>query len=149
MAGRRDGDGKVAEGKFTEHLNELMKNPLWWYHRYPDAGVCMGRVPKQPADYEIMYNGSAMMLVECKESKSETSIPASRFTQTPKMTRFSMAGGYCGFLIYFRYAANPYWIFVPLEEAQKIEKSLKVTPDFVRYCCIEDLVEDIRKEMLT
>jgi len=39
MAGKKDGDGKVAEGKFTDHLKVLMKNPLWWGHRLPDAGV--------------------------------------------------------------------------------------------------------------
>lgn len=147
MAGKKDGDGKVAERKFTEHLKELMLNPLWFGHRFPDAGVCMGRVPVQPADYMVMYNGSPMMLLECKESKSETSVPASRFTQVPKMTRFVMAGGKAGFCIYFRYAAEPYWIFVSLEDAKNIGTSLKVTDEFKRYADIRYLMEDIRKEL--
>jgi len=146
MAGQ-SGDGKIAEGLFTKHLKELMKDPLWWGHRFPDAGVCMGRVPAQPADYEVMYDGSAMMLLECKESKSETRVPASRFTQTPKMTRFVMAGGLAGFCIYFRYAKAPYWIFVSLEDAKKVDKSLKVTDEYKRYSDIKDLMLDVRKEL--
>ncbi len=143
MAGKKDGDGKVAEGKFTEHMKELTKNPDWWCHRFPDAAVCMGRIPVQPADYIIMYKG-APMLVEVKESKRETSIPKSRFTQTPKMTRFDMAGGSCGFLVFFRYAKDPYWIFVSLENAKAVDKSLKITDDFIQYSSIDELVEDIR-----
>ena len=88
-----------------------------------------------------------MMLLECKESKSETRVPASRFTQTPKMTRFVMAGGKAGFCIYFRYAKAPYWIFVSLEDAKKVDKSLKVTGEYKRYPDIKDLMEDIRKEL--
>jgi len=96
----------------------------------------------------VMYDHSPMMMLECKESKSETSVPASRFTQTPKMTRFTMAGGNAGFCIYFRYADYPDWIFVSLEDAKEIGKSLKVTDDFKRYPNITDLMEDIRKELI-
>lgn len=147
MAGKKDGDGKIAEGKFTEHLKELMKDKLWWGHKLPDASVCLGRVPAQPADYMVTYNGSPMMLLECKESKSETSVPASRFTQVPKMTRFVMAGGKAGFCVYFRYAVKTYWIFVPLEDAKAIDKSLKVTPDYKRYTDIQSLMQDVKEEL--
>lgn len=147
MARKADGDGKVAEGKLTTHLKVLMKDPSWWYHRFPDAGVCMGRIPKQPADYIVMYKGVAMLL-EVKESKSETSVPASRFTQSPKMRRFKMAGGRCGFIVYFRYATEPYWIYVSLAAVQVMEKSLKVTADYIKYPSIELLMEDIRGSLL-
>ena len=144
----KDGDGKVAEGKLTAHLKELMKNPRWWYHRLPDAGVCMGRLPAQPADYIVMYDGIPMLL-ECKESKSETTVAGSRFTQSPKMTRFTMAGGKCGFAIYFRYAKVPYWIFVGLDDVKKMGKSLKVTDDYFRFPNIETLMEAVKREELS
>jgi Holliday junction resolvase len=147
MAGKVDGDGKVAEGKFTAHMKERMKLPEWWFHRFPDAAVCMGRIPKQPADYIIMHNGRPM-LVEVKESKSETSVAKSRFTQAPKMTRFNMAGGRCGFLVYFRYAVEPYWVFVPLDVAKAAEKSVKITREYSKYSDISDLVDYIKDNEL-
>lgn len=59
----------------------------------------MGRLPKQPADYLIMYRGAAVLL-EVKEEKRTDRITASRLTQSPKMKRFIMAGGQAYFLIY-------------------------------------------------
>lgn len=90
--------GKKAEKKLTKHLKERATRPEFWFHRFPDAGVCLGRLPKQPADYEFVYRG-VPVLIEVKEEKQPASILASRLTQTPKMKRFCMAGGQAYFLI--------------------------------------------------
>ena len=91
-------DGKSTEKKVTSCLKKLMEDPDWWFHRFPDAAVCRGRIPKQPADYLVMYRG-VPALIEVKECESFTSIPKSRLTQLAKMKRFTMAGGRGLFLI--------------------------------------------------
>ena len=91
--------GKPTEKKLTAYLKFLMQDPDWWFHRFPDAGVCMGRIQKQPADYMIMYRGDSALL-EVKECESHTSIPKSRLTQLAKMKRFEMAGGLGLFIIH-------------------------------------------------
>ena len=91
-------DGKQTEKKVTEFLKTLMEQPEWWFHRFPDAAVCRGRIPKQPADYLVMKNGVSF-LMEVKECEKMTSLPKSRLTQLPKMKRFAMAGGRGIFLV--------------------------------------------------
>ena len=91
--------GKNAERKLTKHLKEKATRPEFWSHRFPDAGVCQGRLPKQPADYLIVYRGVPALL-EVKEEKRPAQIAASRFTQSPKMKRFCMAGGQAFFTIH-------------------------------------------------
>lgn len=140
--------GKVAEGKITAWLKEVTAiNLLWWGHRIPDAGVCMGRLPKQPADYFLMHDGVSM-LAEVKECKRETSVPASRFTQAPKMRRFAMAKGKAGFFLYFRYAEEPYWNYVPVDDVIGMDKSLKMTGQYKKFFSIEDCMDYISKNIL-
>lgn len=124
-------DGKKTEKKVTEYLKKLMEHPEWWFHRFPDAAVCKGRIPKQPADYLVMYDGVSV-LMEVKESESLTSIPKSRLTQTPKMKRFTMAGGVGLFLV-----SHPKhdwgWRFFEVYDVDKAEGASVKLKDLVLY----------------
>ena len=97
MPGSQKYKGKKAEKLITKKLKELTANKAWWYHRFPDAGVCQGRLPKQPADYAVMCHGK-ICLLESKETNNRR-IALTRFTQIPKMRLFSMAGGRSFFII--------------------------------------------------
>jgi hypothetical protein len=110
---KRPSSGKKSEKEVTAHLKDLSKYPDIWYHRLPDAGVCMGRLPKQPADYLVVCRGEPT-LVEVKEEKHPDKIAASRLSQASKMVRFTWAGGKAVFLIH--HYVGGYWRCVPVDD---------------------------------
>lgn len=128
--------GKRAEKKIAKHLKTISKNPDWWVHRLPDAGQCMGRLQKQPADYIVMYQGSAM-LIEVKEETRPNKLARSRLTQFPKMRLFEMAGGRSIFLIY-HYNENLWRLFSASELSKRV-----VTPtiDLDEFVTLKNLTE--------
>lgn len=132
-------DGKRTEKKVTKKLKALMVNEDWWFHRLPDAAVCRGRIPKQPGDYFVMYQGDCG-LVEVKECEDEQSIKKSRLTQLPKMRRFEMAGGAAFFIISHPYGNHKFkWRLLDLLTAfTATGSSIKLTP-FKVYLTEEDL----------
>ncbi len=107
----------------TKHLKERATRPEFWFHRFPDAGVCQGRLPKQPADYLIMIRGAAALL-EVKEEKRPAQIAASRLTQTPKMKRFIMAGGQ-GYFIVHHYELGV-WRLFPVDDVLQKTGTIKL-----------------------
>lgn len=136
--------GKATEKKLTAHLKELMREPDWWFHRFPDASVCRGRIQKQPADYLVMHKGRPA-LIEAKECESTTSIPKSRLTQLAKMRRFEMAGG-DGLFIISHPTLNWKWRMLSILDVEQSEiKSVKLG-QFKLYD-LEALFDEIKKEL--
>ena len=127
--------GKNAEKKLTKHLKERAPRPDFWFHRFPDAGVCQGRLPKQPADYLIVYRGVPALL-EVKEEKRPAQIAASRLTQAPKMKRFAMAGGPAFFIIH-HYELNV-WRLISIGEVTQKKGTIQLK-DYVVYETIKEL----------
>lgn len=144
--------GKPTEKKLTKKLKKLMEQPEWWFHRLPDAAVCRGRIPKQPADYMIMYMG-ILALVEAKEcekkatGKSNT-IPVSRLTQLPKMRRFAMAGGRAFFII--SHPGEWSWRLIHLDQVNEHRKGAAIMLDpFPEMKTIEELFDAVEKSLRT
>ena len=131
--------GKRAEKKLTKHLKERATRPEFWYHRFPDAGVCMGRLPKQPADYIIMVRGVSALL-EVKEEKRPAKIAASRLTQTPKMRRFLMAGGQ-GYFVVYHYEFDMWRLFA-VEDIVKRTGTMELD-DYNEYHTIKELFDTL------
>jgi len=123
---KRNSNGKIAENKVRAYLKKLATHPDHWWHRFPDAGVCRGRLPKQPADFMAMYRGR-MTLLEVKEVASADKVPVSRLTQLPKMRRFIMAGGSALFI--FWHYNHRHWRVVDVRTIpEDIGASLDLTP---------------------
>ena len=127
--------GKNAEKKLTRHLKERATRPEFWFHRFPDAGVCQGRLPKQPADYLIVYRGVSALL-EVKEEIKPAQIIASRLTQTPKMKRFCMAGGQAFFVIHhYEFGV---WRLLPIRDVMQKKGTIQLQ-DYAVYETIKEL----------
>jgi len=138
-------DGKRAEKKFTAEGKDRMKDPLWWVHRFPDAAVCRGRIPKQPADYLVLYKGVPAALVEVKETQYEDKIETARLTQRPKMRRFMMAGGLAYFVVY--HYNHGFWRLVPAADTFEAKKSSVRLTDYKALPSVKEIYDAIRYSM--
>jgi len=104
----------------------------------PDAGVCMGRLPKQPADY-IISRGRNTYLIEVKEEKREDKIAGKRLSQKPKMVLFGMTGHKAYFLIH--HYEHGYWRCVPVSEVEKTSGTLNIS--HFPTMSLEDIFENV------
>ena len=93
-----------SQNEVQRALQELMKQPRYWFHRFPDAKTCHGRIKKQPADFLFMIAGKPALL-EIKAQKGSGRVSKSRKTQSPKMKRFEMAGGRAYYIVHY-YESN-------------------------------------------
>ncbi len=142
MAESNAAKGKTAEKAVTKKLKELSASKDWWYHRLPDASVCRGRLPKQPADYMVMYRGAPCLLEVKENGNSKPRFPLSRFTQIPKMRIFSMAKGLSLFII-LRTDINE-WYLLDIADVMVDSKSLNLDT-FVSFPDIDFLFRKIQQ----
>lgn len=135
--------GKIGEGKVTDALKVLAKTNHWWWHRFPDAATCRGRLPKRPADLGILIPGCDFVLLEIKEEKDPERIHMRRLTQIPKMRVFELAGG-CAFFLIFHHTIRQ-WRLVSLEEAIKQPMQMYLYLISIKpYDTVEEALDELR-----
>ena len=142
--GRGD-SGKKLEAECRKYLEELMKDPGFWYYRFPDARACRGRgVQKAPADYYIKYNGVDALL-DPKETKTDRFNFKSRCSQLPIMNRFGMAGSGQGWFLIRQTVSNKYYLLwagtINKLKAEK-KKSILLT-DLTAYSSAKETIDHL------
>ena len=101
-----------SQNEVQKALQELMKQPECWFHRFPDAKTCHGRIKKQPADFLFMVGGRSILL-EVKAQKGTGKVSKGRMTQSSKMKRFVIAGGNAYYIVHYYESSE--WALLDLD----------------------------------